>query len=98
MEVEKAYDISLLNNDTLTFVLKEMGERLDEAESAGFCLCQDCVLDAVALALNMLKPHYHSSLLGGMYANAAQQTAFAQEVKVAVNVALEKVKANPSHD
>lgn len=98
MEIEKAYDLSLLHNDTLTFVLTEMGERLEHAQEEGFCLCQDCVLDAIALALNMLKPYYHASLLGSMYANAALEKSYAREVKIAVNEALFKVRNNPSHD
>ena len=98
MDIEKEYDLSLLHNDTLGFVLKEMGERLEHAQEEGFCLCQDCVLDAIALAMNMLKPYYHASLLGNMYANAALENTYAREVKIAVQEALQKIKNNPSHD
>jgi hypothetical protein len=50
-----------------------------------------------ALALNMLEPRYHASLLGTMYAHADQAGAYAEKVAKAVAEAMGKVKSNPSH-
>jgi len=49
------------------------------------------------IALNSLKPRYHASLMGTMYAHAAESGDYADAVRKAVDFAVEKVKANPSH-
>lgn len=97
MDLEKNYDLSILVNDTERMVLDELGKRLETAAVDGICDCQDCVVDMAALALNMLKPMYHASLLGTMYAHAAETGDYADAIKNAVNQAIEKVRANPSH-
>lgn len=97
MDLEKNYDLSILVNDAERMVLEELGKRLETAAADGICDCQDCVVDTAALALNMLKPMYHASLLGTMYAHAAETGDYAETVRSAVNQAIEKVKANPSH-
>lgn len=97
MDLEKNYDLSILVNDTERMVLEELGKRLETAAADGICDCQDCVVDMAALALNMLKPMYHASLLGTMYAHAAETGDYAETVRNAVSQAIEKVKANPSH-
>jgi hypothetical protein len=76
-------------------VLDELGRRLDDAE--GICVCQDCVVDMVTLALNSLEPRYHASLMGTMYAHAAEEGAYAERVREAVTTAMSKVRDNPSH-
>lgn len=97
MDIEKNYDLSTVVNDTQRMVLEELGRRLDSADADGLCDCQDCVVDAATIALNALKPHYHSSLIGSLYAKAAEEGDYAEAVKKAVGFALEKVKASPSH-
>jgi competence protein ComFB len=97
MDLEKNYDLSVLVNDTERMVLSELGQRLDEAAAMEICTCQDCVVDMAALALNVLKPHYHASLLGTLYAHAVQASEFAEEVRQAVAMAISKVSQNPSH-
>lgn len=97
MDLEKNYDMTILVNDTERMVLDELGKRLDSAETEGLCTCQDCVVDMAALALNTLKPHYHASLLGTMYAHAVEESGFADEVRKAVDDSIVKVKANPAH-
>ncbi|MBN2874365.1 MAG: late competence development ComFB family protein [Spirochaetales bacterium] len=97
MDLEKNYDLSILVNDTERMVLDELGKRLENATAEGICTCQDCVIDMATLALNSLRPRYHASLLGTMYAHAAQEGEFAESVASAVDAAIEKVKANPSH-
>lgn len=97
MDIEKDYDLSFLVNDTERMVLEELGRLLEGAEESGTCVCQDCVLDMAALALNKLEPRYHASLLGTMYAHADEAGAYADKVKAAVAQAVERVRANPSH-
>jgi competence protein ComFB len=97
MDLEKNYDMTILVNDTERMVLEELGKRLDSAEDEGLCICQDCVVDMAALALNSLKSHYHASLLGNMYAHAVEESDFALEVRKAVDVSIAKVKSNPAH-
>ena len=97
MDIEKSYDLSFLVNDTEHMVLEELGRRLESADAEGVCDCQECVVDMAALALNMLEPRYHASLLGTMYAHADQAGAYAEKVANAVAEAMGKVKSNPSH-
>jgi competence protein ComFB len=97
MNLEKNYDLESIVNDTQRMVLEELGKRLEAASSDGICDCQDCVIDMATIALNSLKPRYHSSLMGTMYAHAAESGDYADAVKKAVDFAVQKVKANPSH-
>jgi len=77
-------------------VLAELEAQM--AHTPGLCTCQDCVLDMAAYALNKVRPTYRSSLMGSMYAKAAVRPDYAREISHAVQEAIEKVKANPSHD
>lgn len=97
MDIEKLYDLSPLVNDTERLVLEELGARLEEETANGLCDCQDCVLDVITLALNALKPRYHASLMGTMYAHAAELNGYTNTVKEAVDKAIFRVRANPSH-
>ncbi|TFG82222.1 MAG: competence protein ComFB [Spirochaetales bacterium] len=97
MELEKSYDLSILVNDSKRLVLEELGRRIEASAEEGICDCQDCVVDMATLALNSLKPRYHASLLGTFYAQAAAEGDYAEEVHKAVDEAIRKVKANPSH-
>jgi competence protein ComFB len=52
-----------------------------------------------AMALNTVKPLYRYSLLGTLWASSAMEDdAYALSIKEAVSAAIEKVRANPSHD
>ncbi|HOZ70995.1 MAG TPA: late competence development ComFB family protein [Spirochaetales bacterium] len=97
MDIAKGYDLSFLVNDAERMVLDELGRVLDTAEGDGICVCQDCVVDMAALALNSLEPRYHASLLGTMYAHAAESGEYADQVRIAVAAAVRKVGRNPSH-
>ncbi len=97
MDLEKNYDLTFLVNDTERMVLEELGRRMENAEEDNICDCQECTLDTAALALNLLKPRYHSSLLGTMYAHAAEMGEYANQVRAAVDEAIGKVRDNPSH-
>ncbi len=98
MELRQMYDFSILVNEAERMVLDELDRQLDDAESRSICTCEDCVLDMAALALNTIKPLYRVSLLGTLYAQAADGTEYANHVRKAVEAAVEKVRKNPSHD
>jgi competence protein ComFB len=52
-----------------------------------------------AMALNAVKPLYRYSLLGTLWTSSAMDDeAYAAILKEAVSGAIEKVRANPSHD
>ena len=92
------YDFDLLKNEAENLVFKDLGRQL-ETYSEPICLCNDCVLDMAAIALNMIKPLYRVSLLGSLYtASAMDQQTYATSVREAVFNAIEKVRKNPSHD
>lgn len=98
MELRQMYDFSILVNEAERMVVDELERQLEDAESLGICICQDCVLDMAAFALNIVKPLYRVSLLGTLYAHAAEGTEYADRVREAVKAAVEKVRKNPSHD
>lgn len=97
MEFREKYDFGILVNEAERLVEEELGRRLAELDDPGICVCEDCVLDMAAFALNALKPVYRVSLLGTMYAHALDESYTAQ-VKLAVDAAIQKVHANPAHD
>jgi competence protein ComFB len=97
MPFGRSYDFDILTNEAERLVLTELERQLDERE--GLCLCEDCVLDMAAYALNAVKPMYRVSLLGSMYAaHAMDEDSYARQVRSAVSQAIDKVSANPSHD
>ncbi len=96
MGLKDAYDFDSLVNEAERLVLAELEAQM--GRTPGLCTCQDCVLDMAALALNKVRPSYRVSLLGRMYAGSTQGDEYAREITRAVREAIEKVKANPSHD
>jgi competence protein ComFB len=98
MGIRERYDFGVLVNEAERMVADELERRLGELDDPAICVCEDCVLDMAAFALNSLKPIYRVSLLGTMYAHAMDGSAYAQDVRAAVDAAISKVHANPSHD
>jgi competence protein ComFB len=96
MPITDAYDFDSLINESERLVLQELEAQLKTA--AGVCTCKDCVLDMAAFALNNVKPAYRVSLMGSVYARTAGNEKNAPAIGRAVREAIEKVKANPSHD
>jgi competence protein ComFB len=93
-----AYDLEHLANEAERLVLEELGRQLESCQGE-ICLCNDCVVDMAAMALNTVKPLYRYSLLGTLWASSAMDDeAYAKSVQEAVSSAIEKVRANPSHD
>lgn len=98
MAIRDEYDFGVLVNEAERMVTDELERALAGRADPTICLCQDCVLDMAAFALNALKPLYRVSLLGTMYAHAMDEGGYAEEVKAAVRAAIDKVHANPAHD
>jgi competence protein ComFB len=94
MGFQDKYDFSLLVNEKEHYVAEELEAQLKVRTEV--CRCQECVLDMVALALNHVKPVYRVTLLGAIYAQAEDE-AIRQEIVEAVQGAIEKISANPSH-
>jgi competence protein ComFB len=92
------YDFEHLANEAETLVLHELGRQLESYPGA-ICRCNECVVDMAAMALNSVKPLYRFSLLGSLYAaQAMNEKTYADSVQEAVSAAIEKIRANPSHD
>jgi len=98
MPLFKEYDFELLKNEAETLVLQEMEQQFKNVPQ-DMCLCNECVVDIAAIALNTVKPLYRFSILGTLYtAQAMTEQNYADSVKQAVSQAIEKVRTNPAHD
>jgi len=98
MEFINKYSFELLKNEAENMVITEIERQLKMGHKF-MCRCNDCVVDIAAIALNNIKPLYRFSLLGTLYASQAiSEQEYAEGVREAVLQAIEKVKANPSHD
>jgi competence protein ComFB len=105
MPLRDRYDFESLVNVAEGLVLRELEAQLAKlgaaakgASGATPCACRDCVLDMAAYALNNVKPSYRVSLLGSFSAGSAEEAGYAKEISRVVREAIEKVRANPSHD
>ena len=98
MSLKFDYDFEKLVNESENLVISEMERQLALKKNQNCCLCEDCVLDIAAFALNSLMPLYRVSLMGTVYAENAKSSPYADDVKRSVAAAIMKVKANPSHE
>ena len=96
MALKDRYDFDALVNEAERLVLAELEVQL--RRTPGVCACQECVLDMAAYALNKVRPSYRVSLLGSVYAKSADRVSYEKEISAAVSEAVQRVKANPSHD
>jgi len=98
MAFSDEYDFDLLKNEAEQLVIQELEKQLRE-EAPELCRCNECIVDMAALALNSVKPLYRFSLLGAQYAaQALNDQDYADSIKQAVALGIEKVSANPGHD
>ena len=98
MAFEDEYDFHMLKNQAEQLVLHELEHQL-AAVASKICLCNECVVDMAAMALNSVTPLYRFSLLGQLYAaQAMNEQAHADSVQLAVSQAIERVSSNPAHD
>jgi len=92
------YGFEQLKNEAEQLVYSELEAQLANV-GEDVCKCNDCVMDMAAMALNNVKPVYHFSILGNLYAaQAKSDQAYADSVKKQVANAIAKVSSNPSHD
>jgi competence protein ComFB len=98
MGIRDDYDFGILVNEAERMVTEELERQLAERNDPSICLCEECVIDMAAFALNAVRPVYRVSLLGTMYAHAMDGGAFSKEVRTAVAAAISRVHANPAHD
>jgi len=92
------YDFELLKNEAENLVISEIELQL-KTKPETMCRCNECVVDIAAISLNTVKPLYRFSLLGTLYASQAMtEQSYADSVKSAVSMAIEKVRRNPAHD
>jgi len=92
------YGFEQLKNEAEQLVYHELEAQLAEADE-NVCRCNDCVMDMAAMALNNVKPIYHFSILGNLYAaQAKSDPAYADNIQKQVAQAIAKVSSNPSHD
>ncbi len=96
MGLREEHNFDLLVNEAERLVIEELERQLGARGEV--CVCEDCVLDMAAFALNNVRPYYRVSLMGTLYAHAIEQTDYVNAVKKAVFDAVEKIKSNPSHD
>lgn len=92
------YNFEFLKNEAENLVFEELGKQL-EAYTGEICICNECVVDMAAMALNSIKPLYRFSILGTLYSAALiNEETYAAGLREAVSQAIEKVRLNPSHD
>ena len=92
------YDFEHLTNEAEKLVINELDKQL-AVYKLEICRCNECVVDMAAMTLNSVKPLYHFSLLGSLYAAQAKNEAeYAKSIVEAVSNAIERVRSNPSHD
>ena len=96
MSLRERYDFENLVNEAERLVLEEIERQLGRLPSV--CSCQECVLDIAAYALNQVRPRYHASLLGSIYAIGRGDPGGAREIQLAVSEAIKRIQANPAHD
>jgi competence protein ComFB len=98
MAIRETYDFQFLKNEAERIVLDELERQLDACQGK-LCRCNDCIVDMAALSLNMVKPLYRYSILGELYtAQATDDAAYAESVRLAVENAIDRVRKNPSHE
>ena len=92
------YGFDQLRNEAEQLVYHELEAQLAEADE-NICRCNDCVMDMATMALNNVKPIYHFSILGNLYAaQAKSDPAYADNIHQQVAKAIAKISSNPSHD
>ncbi len=97
MGIRDDYNFENLVNEAERLVLEQLELQLSEQDDSKVCMCQDCVLDMAAFALNKIKPVYRVSLMGNLYAKSLQGSEYETEITKTVAQAIKKIAENPSH-
>ncbi|MDR1127025.1 MAG: late competence development ComFB family protein [Treponema sp.] len=93
------YDLENFKNEAEYLVFEEL-KRQFESYHDTICICNECVVDMAAIALNLVKPFYRHSILGTLYAAQIMEEdeEYAKSIQEAVKTAITKVSLNPAHD
>jgi competence protein ComFB len=91
------YNFEYLVNEAERLVVEQLESQLTDQDESKVCMCQDCVLDMAAFALNKIKPVYRVSLMGNLYARSLQGSEYEAEITEIVAQAIRKIAENPSH-
>ncbi len=93
------YELENLKNEAERLVFEELGKQLEQFEEGDVCMCNECVIDMAALALNSVKPLYRHSLLGTLYAAEIthDNEQYAEDLRLAVMNSIKHIRKNPSH-
>ena len=97
MSIREDYNFEYLVNEAERLVLNQLEKQLAEKDESEVCMCQDCVLDMAAYALNKIKPLYRVSLMGSLYAGTLQGSEYEAEIAETVAQAIDKIADSPSH-
>ncbi len=95
MELNKIYNFEYLENEAEELVKEALGKEMEKDNT--ICDCQDCILDIVGFALNNVRPLYKTSLKGSLYTTVPDEK-YLESLQRAVQLAIKKIKANPSHN
>jgi competence protein ComFB len=93
------YDLENFKNEAEYLVFEELERQLEPYHDA-ICICNECVIDMAAIALNSVKSFYRHSILGTLYAAQVmkEDEEYAKSIQEAVRTAIAKVSRNPAHD
>ncbi|MCL2294710.1 MAG: late competence development ComFB family protein [Spirochaetes bacterium] len=95
MNLNEIYNFEYLKNEAEELVKDTLAKEMKRDKT--ICDCQDCILDIVGFTLNNIKPLYKTSLKGGLYTNIPDEK-YLEALKKTLKQAIEKIKANPSHN
>jgi competence protein ComFB len=97
MSIREDYNFEYLINEAERLVLDQLEKQLADKDESEVCMCQDCVLDMAAYALNKVKPLYRVSLMGSLYAGTLQGSEYEAEIADTVAQTIDKIANSPSH-
>jgi competence protein ComFB len=92
------YNFDNLLDEGRRLVIEELKSQLTDLHH-DVCVCNECVVDMAALALNQLPPRYRCSLMGSIYlSDDTSDPVYRKKLKDAVKTAIERVSRNPGHE
>jgi competence protein ComFB len=96
MRLEERYDLEKIRNRRAETVYRKVEEILET--HAGFCRCEECVLDLVAYVLNRVTPDYATSLLEPLHPSREKTMKKSVEIDLALEAGMKKIIKHPHHE
>ena len=93
MAIRDEYEFDQLKNEAERLVIEELERRIEQLDPR--LRTENCILDIAAYALNRITPRYHVNLIGRLYGQALDESAYIDEVGRAVKEAVAKISRNP---